>query len=281
MRGRSRQGQSRRRGLVAAARRQHPSQGPWVSAPPRRSGNVGGHRARRRKWHRPLLQSRGPANGRRGLARKARGRGHEQRASRRGPRMEAQSLLQRVRAANKWVLFTLRPACEIADEFRHRRLPSAAGRPVRRPEAALLRRLVPHLSTALAFRQRLAAVESHQNNLAHILDRIDAGAILTDSSGRPSFVNRRGSEILGEADGLMLTRAGLAAATPEATRHLRAAVAAVAGPNLQDAAPIERGGEARLRLVGCSGRLLLLTLLPISRLRAPFPGERAPASRSS
>jgi DNA-binding CsgD family transcriptional regulator len=83
------------------------------------------------------------------------------------------------------------------------------------------------------------------------------------------MLNGRAERIIAEADGLALASAGLAAATPMATRQLREVIAAMA----PDAAAEGR----RIRLDRPSRRLpLLLTVLPIWRLGAVVPGAGAP-----
>jgi DNA-binding CsgD family transcriptional regulator len=132
-------------------------------------------------------------------------------------------------------------------------------------DTAALRSLVPHLATVIELHGRLQTAEQSNASLARVLDRLETGVILIDGSARPVMLNACAERIIAEADGLAVDSAGLAAATPAATRHLREAIAAMG----RDTA-IER---RRIRLERPSHRFpLLLTLLPIWRLGAIVPG---------
>jgi DNA-binding CsgD family transcriptional regulator len=136
-------------------------------------------------------------------------------------------------------------------------------------ERALLQRLLPHLTTALQLSQRLQVSQSRALGLEQALDRLAAGLILTDAGARPLFVNAHAAMTADEADGLFANDMGLAAATPEATRELRTAIAAVAGD-------MAAGGR-HVRLERPSHRPpLLLTLLPVGRVELAMPGMRVP-----
>lgn len=135
----------------------------------------------------------------------------------------------------------------------------------------VLRTLAPHLETALMLHGRLQAAERGRVGLARVLDRLEAGVIVTDMAARAAFVNARASRIMHERDGLSLDADRLAAATPAATQQLRDAIAAVAAD--------EASEGRRLRLERPSHRpSLVVTLLPISRLGAVLPGG-GPAAR--
>lgn len=136
-------------------------------------------------------------------------------------------------------------------------------------DAATLQALLPHLATSLQLHYRLQATEERHKAVASVLDRLADGVILTDAAARPTFLNARAAQIVGEADGLMMEAEPLAAATPAATRRLHEAIAVVAA---------EAATEGlRLRLDRPSRRPpLLLSVLPIWRLGAPLPGTRAP-----
>jgi DNA-binding CsgD family transcriptional regulator len=125
--------------------------------------------------------------------------------------------------------------------------------------------LVPHLENALALQRQLQAAERGKTGIAHMLDRLAAGAMLTDAAARAALVNARGSQIIAERDGLTLDADRLVAGTPAATQQLRDAIATVAA----DGPPEGR----RLRLERPSQRPpLVLTLLPIGRLPIVLPG---------
>jgi DNA-binding CsgD family transcriptional regulator len=132
-------------------------------------------------------------------------------------------------------------------------------------ESAALQRLLPHLTTALQLAQRLQVSQTSALGLAQALDRLAAGLILTDAGGRPLFINAHAARIADEADGLLVNDTGLAAATPEATRELRLATAAVAADTTGD------GRHVRLERPP-----LLLTLLPVGRVGLAMPGVRVP-----
>jgi DNA-binding CsgD family transcriptional regulator len=137
-------------------------------------------------------------------------------------------------------------------------------------QAATLRIVLPHLSTAVQLRSRLVQAEHRSSSLAALLDRLDVPAMLVDAAGLPCFANGRAAALLDDADGLMIDRRGLAAATPETTRQLRAAIAAVNGM---------QATEHRMLLQRPSGRTpLLVTILPW-RIDASIPG--APAASAA
>jgi DNA-binding CsgD family transcriptional regulator len=136
-------------------------------------------------------------------------------------------------------------------------------------ESAVLQRLLPHLTTALQLMQRLQVTEARAAGLSQTLDRLTAGLILTDAAARPLFVNARAAKIADEGDGLLVSDFALAAATPEATRELRVATAAVAADTA--------AGGRHLRLERPSRRPpLLLTLLPVGRAEFAMPGLPVP-----
>ena len=126
--------------------------------------------------------------------------------------------------------------------------------------------LAPHLTTALALRQRLGAAERDAAGLAHTLDRLATGVVLTDEAACPVFVNARAAAILAEDDGLSLGCKKLAAATPTETQALHDAIAATT-----------MDGERRLVLQRPSQRPpLMLSVLPVWRLGIVVTGVRAP-----
>lgn len=132
-------------------------------------------------------------------------------------------------------------------------------------DVAALRMLAPHLGAALELQGRMQAAKQSHAGLAHLLDRLDSGVILTDEAARPKMLNDQATRIVAEADGLTVDTAGLAASTLAGTQQLREAIAAVS----RDAAI----GPQRIRLDRPSRRLpLLLTVFPIWRLDATIPG---------
>lgn len=126
-------------------------------------------------------------------------------------------------------------------------------------DAARLQAQLPCITAALEVSYRLGAVESGYQQLLHLLDRIDAGIMLVDSSGGMIFANSAAETLFG-ADGLALDASGIATTDRHATRALKRLIAE-SGAGLLD---IYRG-EHRA---------------PLRLFVAPFHGEAAtgPAS---
>ena len=136
-------------------------------------------------------------------------------------------------------------------------------------QAATLQLVLPHLSTAVELRGRLMNAEHRSSSLAALLDRLDIPAMLADAAGFLCFANGRAAALLDDADGLGIDRFGLAGATAEATRQLRAAIAAVNGA---------QAAERRVLLPRPSGRTpLLVTVLPWP-IGAAAPGAPVPSA---
>jgi DNA-binding CsgD family transcriptional regulator/PAS domain-containing protein len=135
-------------------------------------------------------------------------------------------------------------------------------------DAAALGLIAPHIMGAVALQYRLQTLELRHASLARVIDRMNAGVILTDTAGRPLLLNARAEKIVAEADGLIVDANGLAAATPMATRQLRDAIAA---------ASRSTAIEQRLHLARPARRApLLLSVLPVWRLGVELPGIAAP-----
>jgi DNA-binding CsgD family transcriptional regulator len=145
-------------------------------------------------------------------------------------------------------------------------------------ELVVLRTLLPHLTNAVELTYRLAAAQSRTRSLAHLLDQLEGGVIVTDAAARPLFLNKRAEHIVGERDGLTIERAGLAAATWSDTRRLRQAIAALADARNGLIENGRAGSERRrLRIDRPSLRPpLMLTLVPIARLGAATMSGIAP-----
>ena len=138
------------------------------------------------------------------------------------------------------------------------------GRDFDADEVEMLQTLLPHIATAVELSQRLRMASEGYASLLRVLDRLDSGVILVNTGGIPVYANTQALSIVAESDGLALN-GGLTAATPEATRQLRAALARAAS----DAA-VE---PVRLALERPSHRPpLQLAFLPIWRLGATVPG---------
>ena len=120
----------------------------------------------------------------------------------------------------------------------------------------------------MALQYRLQTQELHRASLARVIDRMHAGVILTDGTGRPLLLNARAEKIVAEADSLIVDANGLAATTPMATRQLRDAIATASRSTAL---------EQRLRLERRARRApLLLSILPVWRLGAELPGIASP-----
>ena len=132
-------------------------------------------------------------------------------------------------------------------------------------DAAILQALLPHLAMALELHGRLRAAEQERRQFGHVLDRLDAGVILTDAGARPIFVNAYAGRLAAADGGLKLGHHGLAGATAKATQMLRAAIAAVgAGSALE---------SRRITLERpFNSPPLLLTIMPIWRFDAAVTG---------
>lgn len=137
-----------------------------------------------------------------------------------------------------------------------------------------LQAILPHFANAIELSRRLAAARQQASDLQQLLDRVDTAVILVDAAGQPCFANGRALRIVGQVDGLMLGVSGLLAATPQATRRLRHAIAAI---GQYDVAAAGRGAGQDLRLERPSRRPpLLLSLFPIWQLALSPAGGSAP-----
>jgi DNA-binding CsgD family transcriptional regulator len=143
---------------------------------------------------------------------------------------------------------------------------------------ATLQAMLPHFAAAFDLMHRFQAVRRQNDSVLCLLDQLDSGVILVGAAAEPCFVNRRAALILAEADGLTLGPAGLLAATPNATRRLRRAVADLRP--VDDGRPqsgLAAGQPIRLTLPRPSQRPpLLLSLHPIWRLGGAAPSIPRP-----
>jgi len=134
-------------------------------------------------------------------------------------------------------------------------------------DIATLRMIAPHVQTAVALQYRLQTLEHRHAGLARVIDRMNAGVILTDGTGRPLLLNPRAEKIVADGDVILVDANGLAATTPMATRQLREAIANASRPP---------AFEQRLRLGRPARAPLLLSVLPAWRLGAELPGIASP-----
>jgi len=131
-----------------------------------------------------------------------------------------------------------------------------------RREAALIHRLVPHLSRALRLRQRLTIAAARHDDALEVLDWFPTGVLLLDVSGRVMAANRVAEEILASGDGLRAGCEGLRAALPTESAILGRLIAEI--------------GD-RTSVLDASGGVLNLTrpsgARPLNVLVAPLRGK--------
>jgi DNA-binding CsgD family transcriptional regulator/GAF domain-containing protein len=96
-----------------------------------------------------------------------------------------------------------------------------------RREAALIHRLMPHLSRALRLHQRLTVAAARRDEAAEVLDWFPTGVLLLDTSGRVVAANRVAEEILASGDGLRAGGEGLRADFPAESAVLRRLIAEI------------------------------------------------------
>jgi DNA-binding CsgD family transcriptional regulator/PAS domain-containing protein len=94
-------------------------------------------------------------------------------------------------------------------------------------DRAFLQALLPHLTLAIEFHCKLRVAEQGRQQFGHILNRLDAGIILTDGRARPVFANSYAQRLTAAEDGLKLDHLGLTTSNFQATQRLRTAVAAM------------------------------------------------------
>jgi DNA-binding CsgD family transcriptional regulator/PAS domain-containing protein len=94
-------------------------------------------------------------------------------------------------------------------------------------ERALLERLVPHLDRAFEMTQTFLNVTRERLVLAEVMDRLPAGILLLDTSGRVVFSNHSADRILARGDGLGLVRDMLRAEDADADAALQRCIAEV------------------------------------------------------
>jgi DNA-binding CsgD family transcriptional regulator len=141
--------------------------------------------------------------------------------------------------------------------------------PFGRREAALVHRLMPHLSRALRLQQRLAAATARRDEAAEVLDWFPTGVLLLDASSRVVAANRIAEEILAAGDGLRAGGDGLRATNPAESTLLRRMIAqsamapAVVDPN---------GGVLNLTRAAAARPLNLL----VAPLRGKILAREAP-----
>src|SRR5262245_44460341 len=104
-----------------------------------------------------------------------------------------------------------------------------SAQPFGRREAALIHRLMPHLSRALLLHQRIGAAEPRRDEALEVLDWFPTGVLLLDSTGHVLAANRVAEEILAASDGLRVGKDGLRAVLPAESAALRRLIAESGG----------------------------------------------------
>jgi DNA-binding CsgD family transcriptional regulator len=131
-----------------------------------------------------------------------------------------------------------------------------------RREAALIHRLMPHLSRVLRLQQRLTVAAARRDEAAEVLDWFPTGVLLLDASGRVVAANRVAEEILASGDGLRAGGEGLRAALPVESAVLHRLIAEIG----QGTVAIDPSGGV-LNLTRPSGAR------PLNLLVAPLRGK--------
>ncbi|RKR31222.1 helix-turn-helix transcriptional regulator [Paraburkholderia sp. BL17N1] len=91
--------------------------------------------------------------------------------------------------------------------------------------------IVPHLTTALQVRNRLAAADLRAKGAYDVITQLNIGVILLDAAMRLIFANRCAEALARSCDGLLLTGQGVSAARPSDAKNLRDAIATAIGLN--------------------------------------------------
>jgi DNA-binding CsgD family transcriptional regulator len=101
-------------------------------------------------------------------------------------------------------------------------------RPFGEEERGFLRGLLPHVSHALAIRQRLSTVCAERDAHAEVVDRLNGGVMFLDRGAHLLSANPYAEAILRSADGLLSVHGSLVARAPRDGVLLRALVDTVA-----------------------------------------------------
>ena len=96
-------------------------------------------------------------------------------------------------------------------------------------EVTFFRTLLPHVSRALAVQTRLASLDAENRAMVETLDRLSAGCILLDASGRVSMVNHAARLILDAKDGIALEGESVTLGTASDRRDLTKLIAGALG----------------------------------------------------
>jgi DNA-binding CsgD family transcriptional regulator len=93
------------------------------------------------------------------------------------------------------------------------------------------RLIVPHLTTALQVRNRLAAADLRAKGTYEVISRLVFGVILLDARMRPIFANPQAEALARCGDGFLLNSNEVSAARPSDAKNLRDAIATAVGLN--------------------------------------------------
>ncbi|RKR31219.1 helix-turn-helix transcriptional regulator [Paraburkholderia sp. BL17N1] len=143
--------------------------------------------------------------------------------------------------------------------------------------------IIPHLTTAVQARNRLAAAELRAKGAYEVIARLDFGVILLDARMRPIFVNPR-AEVLGRAgDGLSLKRNEVSAMLQSEAKGLRDAISMAIGMNAagRDASEAAMARQASMRCYLSRRpprRPLVVRVLPVDA--TDFPDGISVATRA-
>lgn len=146
--------------------------------------------------------------------------------------------------------------------------------PYRPDELQLLRRLLPHLTTAFALHRRLCRAEALAQASLQVLEGLPLGVVLLDAEATVLHATRRARTLAAQGGLLQFrngARLGATAPGPDARlqRAIREAVATGRGQGTS--------AGTGLRLDGLAGARLHLLVAPLPAWRAPF-GEQAAAA---
>jgi DNA-binding CsgD family transcriptional regulator len=107
-------------------------------------------------------------------------------------------------------------------------LRSRADRPFGANEARALRRLAPHLRSAVQLCGRLAMVEGERDAALEVLNHLPIGVVLCDENGKPIFVNHAGKRILSTGETLTVRSGRLSTHSQAQTEQLNRLIGAAA-----------------------------------------------------
>lgn len=141
-----------------------------------------------------------------------------------------------------------------------------------RSQKALLKRLAPHLRTAVRVQLQVGALQHSAGALADVVDRVGVGVLTVAADGRVVWANRLAEGILDERDGLRLRDGRLECLRRKETAALEAAITPAAG--LDDRAAVGQAVSVARRSRR-RGYVLAIAPLPSAGGRPTPPGDIA------